>query len=401
MLVRAILGLWVVAGAVFAQATSSRTILVLPFSNITDVDRLDWVGEGVSESVRDSLAAAGLLTLDRDERQEGFRRLGIRANAPISKATALRLGQILDADLLVFGEFSISPEPNSRGYLKVAAQIIDLEQMTRAAEVLQAARLEELARLQRELSYRVLQTVAPSLAPSREVFAERTPPVKLDALELYVRGLVAEQSDERLQHLTAAARLDPKFAQAIYEVGRLHFKRRAFREAADWLARVAPQDANYAESIFLLGLAHLANGEPARAVTAFQKAMALAPLGEVNNNLGVAWSRQSDLNRAVEQFERALEGDANDPDFLFNLAYARWRQGKLNECVPHLRAMLERVPEDGEAQQLRTMCEQGVAFSTQDARWVARERLKLKFEERAYRQLKALVEGARKKSSKP
>lgn len=400
MLVRAVLGLCVVAGTIFAQATPSRTILVLPFSNATDVGRLDWVGEGVSESVRDSLAAAGLLTLDRDERQEGFRRLGIRANAPITKATALRLGQILDADLLVFGEFSIAPEPNSRGYLKVSAQIIDLEQMTRAAEVLQAARLEDLARLQRELSYRVLQAVAPSLAPSREAFAERTPPVKLEALELYVRGLVAEQSDERLRHLTAAARLDPKFAQAIYEVGRLQFKRRAFREAADWLARVAPQDANYAESIFLLGLAHLANGEPARAVTAFQRAMELAPLGEVHNNLGVAWSRQNDLTRAIDHFERALEGDANDPDFLFNLAYSRWQQGKPRECAAHLREMLEHLPEDGEAQQLLSICEHGGAFSAQDARWTARERLKLNFEERAYRQLKALVEGARKKPNK-
>lgn len=401
---RSLLGwLWVLTwgAAAWGQAPLSRTVLVLPFSNGSDVAQLDWVGEGISENIRESLAAAGMLVLEREERQEGWRRLSIRPNAPISRATALRMGHALDADLLVYGEFSMSAEPNSRGYLKVSAQVIDLEKMSREAEVLQGARLEELARLQQELSFRVLAAVAPELAGSRESFGERMPAIRLEALEYFVQGLVEDRAEEKLKYWQAAVRMDARFSQARFVLGRLLYQRRSFREAAEALERIPASHAHYADSVFLKGLAYLGANEPVRAAGAFAKALEIAPLGEVHNNLGVAWSRQNDLTKAREQFERALEGDANDPEYRFNLAYVLWRQGKAVDCLTHVQAMLERVPEDVEARELLGMCERpeaGAAVAAaRDPQWVGRERVKQKFEERAYRQLKALVEGARKK----
>ena len=382
--------------------TGSRTILVLPFSNASESAQLDWVGEGISESIRESLAAAGLFVLEREERHEGLRRLAIRENAPISRATALRMGQVLDADLLVFGEFAIAAEPNSRGYLKVSAQVIDLEKMTRVVEVLQGARIEELARLQHELAFRVLGAVAPEITPTREAFTQRTPAIKLEALEYFVRGLVADTVEERQRQFAAAIRMDPQYSQARFALGRLQYERRSFREAADSLERIPASDAHYADSVFLRGLAYLNAGDAARAAAAFGKALEIAPLGEVHNNLGVAWSRQNDLNRAAEQFEQAHEGDANDPDYRFNLAYVMWRQGKTAECLTHLQMALERVPGDNEARELMGICERRDAGSlalARDPQWSGRERVKLKFEERAYRQLKALLEGTRKKGA--
>ena len=373
-----------------------RTILVVPFSNASESGQLDWVGEGISESIREALASAGLFVLEREERQEGLRRLSIRPNAPFSKATALRMGQVLDADLLVYGEFTIGPEPNSRGYLKVAAHVIDLEKMARVEEVLQGARIEELARLQHELAYRVLAAVEPELAGTRETFGERMPAIKLEALEYFVQGLVAEQPEEQLRNWQAAIRADARYSPARFLMGRLQYQRQNYREAAEALERIPPSDAHYADSVFLKGLAYLAAGDAGRAANAFAKALQIAPLGEVHNNLGVARSRQNDLASAAEQFEKAREGDEADAVYRFNLAYVWWRQGKARECLTELQGLLERTPGDGEARELLTLCERETPAARM-TEWIGRERTKQKFEERAYRQLKALLEGARKK----
>jgi len=48
------------------------------------------------------------------------------------------------------------------------------------------------------------------------------------------------------------------------------------------------------------------------------------PLIEVFNNLGVAQARRGKKS-AVENFQRAVEADSHDADYLFNLALALYR----------------------------------------------------------------------------
>jgi hypothetical protein len=55
--------------------------LVLPFFNHAKSANLDWIGESIAESVNDSLASSGVLTLDRGDRLEAYRRLSLRAGA--------------------------------------------------------------------------------------------------------------------------------------------------------------------------------------------------------------------------------------------------------------------------------------------------------------------------------
>ena len=43
--------------------------LVLPFFNLEKSNSLDWVGESISEAVREALASEGVLTLERDARE--------------------------------------------------------------------------------------------------------------------------------------------------------------------------------------------------------------------------------------------------------------------------------------------------------------------------------------------
>ena len=77
--------------------SQAETVLVLPFFNLGNSANLDWIGESIAETLRESLQAQGVLTLDREERQEAFRRLSIRPYALLTRASVIKIGESLDA----------------------------------------------------------------------------------------------------------------------------------------------------------------------------------------------------------------------------------------------------------------------------------------------------------------
>src|SRR5437899_2627112 len=85
----------VVAGA------RADTVLVVPFFNVSGSANLDWVGESIAETVRESLLERGVLALDREDRQEAFRRLSIRPYALLTRASVIKLGEALDAGQVI------------------------------------------------------------------------------------------------------------------------------------------------------------------------------------------------------------------------------------------------------------------------------------------------------------
>src|SRR5947199_9538522 len=83
----------------------AETYLVLPFSNGSGNATLDWVGESVSETVREVLASREIMTHDRDDRQEVYRRLGVRPYAQLTRATVIKIGQTLDTERVIYCQF--------------------------------------------------------------------------------------------------------------------------------------------------------------------------------------------------------------------------------------------------------------------------------------------------------
>ena len=189
-----------------------------------------------------------------------------------------------------------------------------------------------------------------------------------------------------------AARLDPRFAHPAYQLGQLHYARKEYKQAAEWLEKVGSSDIHYREANFLLGLARYRAGDYAGAQKAFQMIAATVPLSSVLNNLAAAESRRN-LPQAFDDFRRALDGDPGDPDYLFNVGYALWRKGEFGSAADKFRSTLERVRDDEMATLLLGRClrRQGFNPST-DTQLTGVERLKSNYEERAWRQLKSLLE---------
>src|SRR4051794_39371794 len=86
-----------------APPAPAATVLVVQFHNSSSYPDLNWVGESISETLRNELSAHGLIVFGRDARTEALRRLSLRRGADFTKATLIRLGQSLDSDYVCYG----------------------------------------------------------------------------------------------------------------------------------------------------------------------------------------------------------------------------------------------------------------------------------------------------------
>lgn len=374
-----------------------QSVLVLPFANSTDVRGLDWIGESVAETLRDRLVDAGLPhVFERAERQEAYRRLSVRPYVPLTKATALKIGLSVDADLILYGDYEIlapaSTAVTPQSSVRFTARVLDGRLLRAGLEFASTGRLEELAVLQNHLAWQTLQALTPAMAPSFTDFDRSHPPIRVDAIESYVRGLLAAKPEEKFRLLSEAAKLDERYSQAHFELGRLQLDRGHFRDAASWLDRVPAADVHHWEALFLLGIARYRAGEYGAAEQAFERVLVDLPLSRVLNNLALAQAR---LGRAKsgENLAKAREDDPTDADYSFNAGYLLWRQGQFKAAIAPLEEALSHNPHDGEAAMFLGLCQRADPASLKEAPLEGRERLKTRLDETAYRQLKMLVEG--------
>jgi len=388
------------------------TVLVLPFFNESKARSIDWIGESIAETIRESLASHNLLVLSRNDRIEAYRRLSIRPGAILTHASIIKLGEALDASQVIYGHYEISPVHlpasadsaapgptaetpatgvSSRDSLHITSRVLDLKHTHQGPELEEIGALEDLNALETHLTWRCLQLLAPKTTPSEAEFRRDRPPLRLDAVENYIRGLMASSPEQKHRYFTQAARLDARFSEAYFQLGKMAYEKKDYNVATGWLEKVSRADSHYFEAIFLLGLCRYYGADFSGAEKSFQTVSASLPLSEVINDMGAAQSRLHSP-AALDTFRRALDGDSTDPDYHFNVGYALWRQGDFVRAAERFRALLDRAPNDAEAVLFLGRCLKKDGSRAGDPTSEGRERLKLNFEETAYRQLKAELE---------
>jgi tetratricopeptide (TPR) repeat protein len=377
----------------FCGVVCAETTVVLPFFNHTGSASLDWIGESIAESVHDSLASEGMLVLDRDDRLEAYRRLSLRPGAELTHASVLKIGESLDASNVIYGWYELRPpaagNTQSKGSLRIGARIIDLKHARQGPAFNESGALEDLAALQTHLGWQALASLRPKSAPSEQDFLQARPPVRIDAVESYIRGLLSTSAEQRRRFFTQAARLDAHYSQPCFQLGKAYWANKEYKAASGWLERVTRSDPHYLEAQFFLGLCRYHDGDFAGAEQAFQLVAASVPLNEVYNDLGAAQDRRNNAAAAMASFRKALDGDTSDPDYHFNLGYAQWRSGQYDAAAESFRAVLARNAGDAEAAALLDRAVKRDPQRPGDPRSQARERLKTNYDEAAYRQLQA------------
>ena len=267
--------------------------------------------------------------------------------------------------------------------------MLNLKRFEQGPELEESGVVEDLAALEARLSWQVLKTLPAKTTATEDEFLRARPHVRLDALESYIRGLLASNAEQQRHFFMQAARLDAAYSQPCFQLGKSYWGKKDYRVAAGWLARVRGSDPHYLEAQFFLGLCSYEMGDYAAATKCFETVAASVPLNEVYNDLGAAQTR-GNLTAAIESFRKALEGDSADPDYHFNLGYALWKAEQFSAAADSFRAVLERNPNDDEAAALLLHAERRESARPGSE---GRERLKTNYEETAYRQLKAELGG--------
>ncbi|MGB7189109.1 MAG: tetratricopeptide repeat protein [Acidobacteriaceae bacterium] len=320
-----------------------RLLLVLPFENRTGQPNLDWIGDGAADIFNRRLDAAGFLTISRDDRLYALDRLGLPLNFQPSRATTIRIAQLLDADSVVIGSYTFTGDQ-----LTVTAQVLDLHQLVLSQKIEQTSALKALLDTLNGLAWNVARKLDPTYSVAEQTFLAADGPLHPGAFENYIRGMTAEALDDRITHLREAVRLNPGFTPARLELGKAYFANQDYDSAAATFGQMPKDAANALEADFDRGLAFLYTAHYLKAEDAFAFVAMQLPLAEVVNNEGIAASRRG--HDGAPLFQRAVAADPHDEDYHFNLAIALRKRGDLAGAAREIDAALKLRPSDADAQ---------------------------------------------------
>jgi tetratricopeptide (TPR) repeat protein len=374
------------SGSVAAEAQSAavrpvQILLIMPFENQSKVPGIEWIGEAFPEVVANRLSSSSLQLVTRGDRLIALDRLGFPSAAKPSRATVYQVAQELDADYVLMGDYHL--EGNT---LAVRARVLDVGRLHLGAPITESGPLESLINIQTALSWDVLHATGVPARINKDQYLAQFAPIRLDALESYVRGVIASTSAEKIKYLKEAVRLDPTRTLTMLQLGKTYYEARDYESAMTSLGKVAPTDLYGNEAQFYFGLSALYSGQMAKAEVAFSSLATRLPLTEVYNNLGVAAARLGD-HRARTFFEKTVQNDPNEADYHFNLAVELYREGQAQGAAKELKIAMGLAP-DAEARSFLDSINSGTMSR------LPLERIKRNYDESSFRQLAAEIENA-------
>jgi tetratricopeptide (TPR) repeat protein len=263
----------------------------------------------------------------------------------------LRIAQNMDADYVVFGRFTSDGQS-----LMVESQILRVSPTRLLPAVRESGPLDSLMDLHLKMLWRLLSANDHAYPRTLEEFSKAQRPLRLDAFEHYVRGLLASEDDPRLRELREAARLEPEWPDPDFAIGDAYYARRDCDSALVWFAKVPKTHDRYVEAVFATGVCRLLMNQPEKAEEVFaslQEALRTnlvsgADLPEILNNLALARARQSKTAQAVTDLRRAAELDPDEDDYPFNLGLLALSSNDYAAAADYFREASGREPDKAE-----------------------------------------------------
>jgi tetratricopeptide (TPR) repeat protein len=343
-----------------------RLLLVLPFENRSGIGNLDWMSEAFPDILNRRLNSAGFLTIGRGDRLYAFDHLGLPGNLEPTRATAIRIAQMLDADYVIFGHYALGgqdkaapgaasaagstpPGHPTNNQVQATAEILDLTALKLGPALSESGTMDRLPDMINRLAWQVTRQIDPGYGVEEQTFVAADRDLPEGAFQDYLQGVVGDSIQQDIEDLADALKLDPQFTPALLALGRAYFSDQDYDQAAATLGRVPQDNRNALEAEFYRGLAFFYTGNYKEAEDAFAFVSNQLPLPEVVNNEGVAESRRGKDAGAL--FQQAVEADPRDPDYHFNLAVALAHRGDKAGAEKEVEEALKLHPQDDEAQQ--------------------------------------------------
>jgi tetratricopeptide (TPR) repeat protein len=366
-----------------AAEPGGRVVLVLPFENHSGNPSLSWIGDSFPDTLNKRLDSAGFLTISHDDRAFAYDHMGLPVDFRPTRATTIRIAQVLDANFVIIGNFNVVND-----HISIQARVLSIDGLKLSAPIEDSAELSRLFDAENAVAWKVAGALDPRFSASEQTFLGAAGAVSLPAFEDYIRGSTSTVDAERLKRLQNAVSLTPGYADALLALGKEQYAERDFDAAAVTLAKVPATDRLALEANFYLGLARFNSADYVGAEKAFGFVAGRLPLPEVVNNEGVALSRQG--KDGVADFQRASAADPSDEDYHYNLAIALYRRGDTAGATREVEEALKLKSSDNEATQLRTQLKAATAGSklnpNADSGFSPLERIRRSYSETGFRQ---------------
>jgi tetratricopeptide (TPR) repeat protein len=232
------------------------------------------------------------------------------------------------------------------------ARLVDVPHLRMSEAVTARGDMRNMIDVFDSLAWKLTRQLDPRISVAEETFVAAGKGINLNAFEQYIRGITEPDQAERQRHLDQAVRLSPGFGPAWMALGRENYNSQQYEQAAAAFTKVDKNDADGLEAGYYRGLSLLFSGDYAGAEKAFGEVARILPLAEVENNEGVAVSRQG--HDGTDLFIKAEADDPNSADYHFNLAVTLKRHAQVPGALNELAQCLRLRPGDAEALALQT-----------------------------------------------
>ena len=333
-----------ISAAAPAAAQTPGRQLVVPFENSRSEPRFQWLSEASAVLVTDGLRDRGVDAITRLQRVSAFEQLHLPIAASLSRATVIRVGQLLGVGEVIVGSFTVEGEQ-----LTISAHAIRVDVGRVMPAATERGALTDLFAIYDRLAAR-LSRDAPTSGASRA----QTPP--LDAFENFIKGLLAENPASRASFLEAAVREHTDFDRARLALWEVRTDQGDHDSALATVRAVRPESPLSRRARFAAGVSLMELERYDDAFTAFKALLDEVKAPDVStaailNNLGVVQLRrgQSPASGSATYYLTKAADTDTDPDYLFNLGYAYVAEGNHSGAVYWLREALRRDPTDADA----------------------------------------------------
>ncbi len=363
-----------------------RSIAVISFENQTGDPAFDHLKKVIPNLLITSLEQSGYFSVVTWERMYDFlKQLGKDDVEFIDRELGFELCQAHSINTIVLGTFAKAGD-----VFATDAKVLDVSTKTmiwssssrgRGEGSILESQIDELSREISKGAGMSPEQIEPSSPELTEVLSS-----SMEAYNYYLKGREAARKFNRreaAEHYEKAVELDPTFAQAWSSLGWQYIqlentkgRNDAYAKAKDYSYKFTEKarlyfDARYAQVVegdrekqfriltllaekypeekwpfYHLGFYHSWLGEDEKAVEEYEKALELDPdMGSALNELGFVYLRLGEYEKAVSSLKKYVSVTPGEPNAVDSLAQAYFERGDLDMAIAKYREVLEHDPD--------------------------------------------------------
>jgi TolB-like protein/Flp pilus assembly protein TadD/predicted Ser/Thr protein kinase len=303
-----------------AAPPSREMIAVLPFDNLGQAEDA-YFAAGITDEIIGRLAAvSGLGVISRTSVTQ-YDRTG---------KTLRQIGDDLGVSYVLEGTVRWARSADGAGRVRITPQLVRVEDDSQLWAETYDQQIDDIFEVQSTIAAQVIDQLGVTLLSDERAAVEDRPTNNLQAYQAFLKAseappnLTLKESDEwRVEHLERAVELDPGFLEAWYDLSVHH------------------------SSFYQLSLDRT-QSRLDRAKEAMERALAIDGR-HPKALLARGYYRYfgfRDYDRALEDFEVAVEALPNDAGARSSIGYIYRRQGKIDEALAVLEGALPLAPRD-------------------------------------------------------